>query len=119
MLRDTLSAAVEWFSTLLIAPYRSMCKGFALRAYLDKTAFTLSGLTAGYYFLHRPNLNTEIGWETGESVLDERLAFDLVSQRCSKCHSLERVLKANKDKQGGIKTVVRMAGTDSPAHCRQ
>ena len=77
-------------------------------------AFTLSALTAGYYFLHRSHLNAGIGWETKESHLNEALAWGLVDQKCGKCHSLERVLKANKDRPGWILTVIRMADKDAP-----
>jgi hypothetical protein len=59
-------------------------------------------------------MNADIQGVFEESPQNQRLAIDLVNQKCSKCHSLERVLKANKNKRGWIKTVVRMAEKDAP-----
>ena len=72
------------------------------------------GLTSGYYFLHKSTLTTVSLLEMDDTVLNERIAWRLLDQKCSKCHSLERVLKAKKSKEAWAKTIVRMAHRDAP-----
>ena len=78
------------------------------------TAFVLTGLAAGYFFLHHTTISDESLSELDDTVRDKRLGWHLVQEKCSKCHSLERVLKANKSKSGWVETVVRMARKDAP-----
>ncbi len=77
-------------------------------------AFVLTGLSAGYFFLHNTTITVESLSEPDDTVFDKRLGWHLVLQKCSKCHSLARVLKANKSEAGWVKTVVRMARKDAP-----
>lgn len=77
-------------------------------------AFVQIALTSGYYFLHKSNVSIQSLLEMDDTVLDERLARQLLDQKCSKCHSLERVLKATKSKETWARTIVRMAHKDAP-----
>jgi cytochrome c2 len=78
------------------------------------TAFVLNGIAAGYYFLHRSKIQYTTVSEAEMGILDEHIGRELFRTKCSKCHSLERVLKASKNSEGWTKTVNRMAEKDVP-----
>lgn len=85
-----------------------------LGTFIFAAAFALNGLTAGYYFLHQSSITDESFSDIDDTLRDERLGWRLLDQKCSKCHSLERILTANKSKEGWVKTVIRMAEKDAP-----
>jgi cytochrome c2 len=77
-------------------------------------SFALTGLTAGYYVLHRSNLTYTTLSALDNDVLDADLGKSIVSKKCSKCHSLERVYRAFKSDESWAKTINKMALLDSP-----
>ncbi len=77
-------------------------------------SFALTGITAGYYVLHRSNLSYTTLSAMDADILDVELGKATVSKKCSKCHSLERVYRAFKSDVGWAGTVNRMALLDSP-----
>jgi len=84
----------------------------ALGSLILATAFVLSAMTAGYVFLN----HTEIRYTTVSEtdVYEVQFARDLLFKKCGKCHSLEPVLRSDKDLVGWTKTVNRMAEKDIP-----
>jgi len=77
-------------------------------------SFALTGLTAGYYVLHRSNLTYTTLSALDNDVLDLDLGKSIVTRKCSKCHSLERVYRAFKSDESWAKTINKMALLDSP-----
>lgn len=77
-------------------------------------SFALTGLTAGYYALHRSNLSYTTLSALDNDVLDTDLGKSIVTRKCSKCHSLERVYRAFKSDESWAKTINKMALLDSP-----
>ena len=77
-------------------------------------SFGLTGITAGYYVLHRSNLTYTTLSAHDNDVLDIELGKAVVNRKCSKCHSLERVYRAYKSDDGWAGTVNKMALLDSP-----
>lgn len=77
-------------------------------------SFALTGLTAGYYVLHRSNLTYTTLSALDNDVLDADLGKSIVTRKCSKCHSLERVYRAFKSDESWAKTINKMALLDSP-----
>jgi cytochrome c5 len=77
-------------------------------------AVALSGLTAGYYFMHSSDIKYVSLSEFDSKILDENLGRQVVNQRCNKCHTLERVYRAFKSEEGWTSTINRMASLDSP-----
>ena len=77
-------------------------------------AFALTGITAGYYVLHRDNLSYTTLSAMDDNILDLELGKAIMNRKCSKCHSLERVYRAYKSKEGWAATVNEMARMDAP-----
>jgi len=77
-------------------------------------AFALTGLTAGYYVLHRSNLTYTTLSALDNDVLDLELGKAIMNKKCSKCHSLERVYRAFKSDESWVGTINKMALLDSP-----
>ncbi|HKK00146.1 MAG TPA: hypothetical protein VJ959_14595 [Desulfotignum sp.] len=74
----------------------------------------LSGLGAGYYFMHASDLKYVALTAADSPILDETLGRQVVNQRCSKCHTLERVFRSVKTQAGWAATINRMAALDAP-----
>ena len=74
----------------------------------------LSGITAGYYFMHSSDLNYVSLAEFDDKILDKNLGRQVVNQKCGKCHTLERVYRAFKSEAGWTSTINRMASLDAP-----
>jgi len=77
-------------------------------------SFTLTGITAGYYVLHRSNLAYTTLSALDNDVLDLELGKAVMNRKCSKCHSLERVYRAYKNEDSWAGTINKMAVLDSP-----
>jgi cytochrome c5 len=77
-------------------------------------AVALSGLTAGYYFMHASDLKYVSLAELDTQILDKSLGQQVVNQKCNKCHSLERVYRAVKSEDGWTSTINKMASLDAP-----
>ncbi len=77
-------------------------------------SFGLTGITAGYYVLHRSNLTYTTLSAQDNDVLNMELGKAIMNKKCSKCHSLERVYRAYKSDDGWAGTVNKMALLDSP-----
>ena len=77
-------------------------------------AVALSGITAGYYFMHASDLKYVSLSELDDKILDENLGRQVVNQKCIKCHTLERVYRASKSDEGWVLTINRMASLDTP-----
>jgi cytochrome c5 len=77
-------------------------------------AVALSGVTAGYYFMHSSDLKYVSLAEFDVKILDENLGRQVVNQKCNKCHTLERVYRAFKSEEGWTSTINKMASLDAP-----
>ena len=77
-------------------------------------AVALTGLTAGYYFMHSSDIKYVSLAGSDSKILDENLGRQVVNQRCNKCHTLERVYRAVKSEEGWTSTINRMASLDAP-----
>ncbi|MDA3917206.1 MAG: hypothetical protein PF690_09560 [Deltaproteobacteria bacterium] len=77
-------------------------------------AVALTGLTAGYYFMHSSDIKYVSLTGSDSKILDENLGRQVVNQRCNKCHTLERVYRAVKSEEGWTSTINRMASLDAP-----
>lgn len=78
------------------------------------TAFVLNSVTAGHYFLHQSDIRYVAISDSDSDVLDETMGRQLVTQKCGKCHTLERVFRAFKSDEGWTNTINRMAVIDAP-----
>ncbi len=87
---------------------------FGLGGAMFLTAFALNSITAGYYFLHQSDIRYVAISESDTGVLDENIGQLLVSKKCGKCHTLERVFRSFKSEEGWTKTTNRMAVIDAP-----
>ncbi|MDT8380520.1 MAG: hypothetical protein RQ739_16690 [Desulfotignum sp.] len=74
----------------------------------------LAGVGAGYYFMHASDLKYVALTAADIPVLDDTLGRQVVNQRCSKCHTLERVFRSVKTEAGWAETINRMAALDAP-----
>ncbi len=90
----------------------------SLLPFLGIAIFTLStgltGITAGYYLLHKSNLAYTTLSARDEGVLDPELGKAIMNKKCNKCHSMERIYRAFKSEKGWAGTVNKMAILDSP-----
>ncbi len=86
--------------------------GFGIAVFL--TAFLLNSITAGYYFLHQSDIRYVTMSERDSTIFDEDMGRLFVTQKCGKCHTLERVFRAFKSEEGWTKTINRMAVIDAP-----
>ncbi len=77
-------------------------------------AVALSGITAGYYFLHSSDIKYVSIAEFDNKILDDKLGQQVVNLKCNKCHTLERVYRAFKSQDGWTTTINRMASLDAP-----
>ena len=77
-------------------------------------AVALTGLTAGYYFMHSSDIKYVALSVSDSRILDENLGRQVVNQKCNKCHTLERVYRAVKSEEGWTSTINRMASLDAP-----
>jgi cytochrome c2 len=90
----------------------TLVPGFGLGLFL--VLFLLYSLTGGYYFLHK-SATAEVALTASDTeVLDAAIGRHLVMQKCTKCHTLERVFRAVKTEQGWTQTINRMAAIDAP-----
>jgi len=120
--RATIHIVLAIFLTPMILLKLGIVKRFkrlfpylpVLGSLIFATAFVLNGITAGYYFLHRSKIQYTTVSEAEMGSLDEVIGRELYRTKCSKCHSLETVLKASKTSEGWIKTVNQMAEKDVP-----
>jgi hypothetical protein len=78
------------------------------------TAFAMNGITAGFYLAHRTDISYVSISEADAPMLDEQTGRTLVNEKCSKCHTLERVFTSVKNEEEWTKTVNRMAALDAP-----
>lgn len=91
----------------------TLVPGFGLSLFL--VLFLLYCLTGGYYFLHHKSATGEVSLSDFDTeVLDAAIGRQLVLQKCTKCHTLERVFRAVKTEQGWTNTINRMAAIDAP-----
>ena len=75
-------------------------------------AFVLVATTAGPYFLRTAtvkNISLQ-AIDMGVAKIDLQASEALMQRRCSRCHSLDRVVGAKKDARGWLATVDRMRG---------
>jgi len=77
-------------------------------------SFALTGITAGYYVLHRTNITYTTLSAHDNNVLNIELGKAIMNKKCSKCHTLERVYRAYKNDDGWARTVNKMALLDAP-----
>lgn len=77
-------------------------------------SFGLTGITAGYYLLHKKDLTYTTLSAHDNDVLDLELGKAIMNRKCSKCHSLERVYRAFKSEKGWTGTINKMAAMDTP-----
>ena len=87
---------------------------FLLGSLLLAISFSMLGISAGYYTLHRSRFQYTALPEAEEIVLNTELGLNLMKEKCSKCHSLEKIYEQYKDKAGWLETVNTMAERDSP-----
>jgi ferredoxin-NADP reductase len=100
------------FIKVLIARYYKNQHGLLMPIGLTifVLAFVLIASTAGPY-LARASRVERVSIDPGRLpavAVDLNQANDLMQRRCSKCHTLDRVVGARKDAQGWIATVARM-----------
>ncbi len=74
----------------------------------------MSGITAGYYFLHSSDIKYVSIAEFDTKILDDKLGQQVVNLKCNKCHTLERVYRAFKSQDGWTTTINRMASLAAP-----
>ncbi|MCP4401209.1 MAG: hypothetical protein GY801_28415 [bacterium] len=86
--------------------------GFGIALFL--ISFVLNGVSAGHYFLHRSDIRYVSLSERDAGVMDVELGRWLVTQKCVKCHSLERTFRSFKSEKGWTNTINRMAVIDAP-----
>jgi len=75
-------------------------------------AFILVALTAGPYLLQamRTTQRSDVDRNVHPEDTDLRASEALMQKRCTRCHTLDRVVGARKDAQGWAMTVNRMRG---------
>jgi len=78
------------------------------------TAFVLTGITSGYYFLHRSKIRYTSVSDNDRNMLDTDIGKKLLLTKCGKCHTPEIVFTSIKNSDGWTKTVNRMAQKDAP-----
>jgi mono/diheme cytochrome c family protein len=98
---------------LIVRRHKSLAADLlGLGKFIFLAAFILTGITGGYYFLHRSDVRYISLSESDTAVLDENIGRMLVQKKCAKCHTLERVFRSTKSKVGWTRTINRMAGMD-------
>jgi mono/diheme cytochrome c family protein/uncharacterized membrane protein YozB (DUF420 family) len=86
--------------------------GFGIAIFLF--AFVLNGVTAGYYFLNSSDLRYTTLSDYDEDMLDEAIGREIIFKKCGKCHTLEKVFRQFKSREGWTANVNRMALIDAP-----
>lgn len=90
----------------------------SLLAFLGSSIFILTFvfivITAGYYFLYSSHVTYVSISDLDASVMDENIGRHLVISKCGKCHTLERVFRSFKTREGWTETINRMAVIDTP-----
>jgi ferredoxin-NADP reductase len=73
-------------------------------------SFVLIGITAGPSLAHHASMQTVslASIDLPPAAVDMNLAASTMEQRCSKCHTLDRIAGARKDARGWLATVNRM-----------
>ncbi|MCI5223680.1 MAG: hypothetical protein D3924_13670 [Candidatus Electrothrix sp. AR4] len=77
-------------------------------------SFGLTGITAGYYALHRSDIKYAALADVDEDILSVELGQKITNRKCSKCHSLERVYQSYKSDVAWTQTIHKMAELDYP-----
>ena len=73
-------------------------------------SFVLIGVTAGPALAHKKDMQTVSldAIDMPPTAIDMKLAAGLMENRCSRCHTLDRVAGSRKDARGWLSTVDRM-----------
>ena len=77
-------------------------------------SFGLTGITAGYYALHRSDYKYAILSDVDDEILNVEIGQKITNRKCSKCHSLERVYQSYKSDVAWSHTIHKMAELDYP-----
>ena len=78
-------------------------------------SFGLTGITAGYYALHGGDFRySALSDGANEDILSVELGQKIMSRKCRKCHSLERVYRTYKSDMAWTETINKMATLDYP-----
>lgn len=76
--------------------------------------FILIGVTIGYYIFNPSGVRSPSELKTTWTTQHAVPGYSLMSRKCNKCHSLERIFLTYKDKKDWEQTVQRMAELDYP-----
>jgi mono/diheme cytochrome c family protein len=77
-------------------------------------SFGLTGITAGYYALHRSDYKYTVLSDVDDDILNVEIGQKITNRKCSKCHSLERVYQSYKSDIAWTETIHKMAELDYP-----
>ncbi|MGB5687060.1 MAG: hypothetical protein WBM35_14730 [Candidatus Electrothrix sp.] len=77
-------------------------------------SFGLTGITAGYYALHRSDYKYAVLSEVDDEILNVEIGQKITNRKCSKCHSLERIYQSYKSDVAWTHTIHKMAELDYP-----
>ena len=77
-------------------------------------SFGLTGITAGYYTLHRSNYRYTMLSDVDDEILNVEIGQKITNRKCNKCHSLERVYQSYKSDVAWTYTIHKMAELDYP-----
>jgi mono/diheme cytochrome c family protein len=77
-------------------------------------SFGLTGITAGYYALHRSDYKYSVLSDMDDDLLNVEIGQKITNRKCSKCHSLERVYQSYKSDVAWSETINKMAELDYP-----
>ena len=77
-------------------------------------SFGLTGITAGYYALHRSDYKYAVLSDVDDEILNVEIGQKITNRKCSKCHSLERVYQSYKSDIAWSHTINKMAELDYP-----
>ncbi|MCI5148455.1 MAG: hypothetical protein D3916_03505 [Candidatus Electrothrix sp. MAN1_4] len=77
-------------------------------------SFGLTGITAGYYALHRSDYKYAVLSDVDDDILSVEIGQKITNRKCSKCHSLERVYQSYKSDVAWSETIHKMAELDYP-----
>ncbi|MCI5208679.1 MAG: hypothetical protein D3910_07775 [Candidatus Electrothrix sp. ATG2] len=77
-------------------------------------SFGLTGITAGYYALHRSDYKYAVLSDVDDDILNVEIGQKITNRKCSKCHSLERVYQSYKSDIAWTHTITKMAELDYP-----
>ncbi|MDU9050723.1 MAG: hypothetical protein Q3M30_17890 [Candidatus Electrothrix sp. Rat3] len=77
-------------------------------------SFGLTGITAGYYALHRSDYQYAVLSDVDDEILNVEIGQKITNRKCSKCHSLERIYQSYKSDIAWTHTIHKMAELDYP-----